>query len=127
MRGATEFCGRRDAVNLVPARLTALGIVAGAKVQGWNAERALQIWRRDGDKHASPNAGQSEAAMAGALGVRLGGTSSYGGHPHNAPLLYSEGRTPSVGDARAALSLVAIVSGIAFGAALLAVASRRKR
>ncbi len=62
-----------DAVNLIPARLTALGIVAAAKVQGLNAIGARTIWQRDGDKHASPNAGQSEAAMAGALGVRLGG------------------------------------------------------
>jgi adenosylcobinamide-phosphate synthase len=116
-----------DAVNLIPARLTALGIVAGAKIGGLNAERAHGIWRRDGSKHASPNAGQSEAAMAGALGVRLGGARSYNGQPHNAPLLHAEGRPASVRDARAALSLVAIVSGLAFGAALLAVAGRRGR
>ena len=80
-----------DAVNFIPARLTALGIVAAAKIQGLDAGRARRIWRRDGDKHASPNAGQSEAAMAGALGVRLGGANSYDGHPHYSPLLYAEG------------------------------------
>jgi adenosylcobinamide-phosphate synthase len=111
-----------DAVNLVPARLTALGIVAGAKIRGLDAAEALQIWWRDGGKHASPNAGQSEAAIAGALGVRLGGTRSYDGSPHETPLLHAEGRPASVQDARAALSLVAVVSGLAFGAALVAVA-----
>ncbi|MGA3240702.1 MAG: adenosylcobinamide-phosphate synthase CbiB [Bryobacteraceae bacterium] len=120
-----------DAVNFVPARLTALGIVAAAKLhprlQGLDSGRALQIWRRDGDKHASPNAGQSEAAMAGALGVRLGGVSLYDGHLHNTPLLYPQGRPASVGDAKAALSLVAIVSALAFGAALLVVGWRNRR
>ncbi len=115
-----------DAANFLPARLTALGIVTAAKLQGLDAQRARQLWWRDGGKHASPNAGQSEAAMAGALGVRLGGTNSYEGHPHHAPLLHAEGRTPTVRDAKTAWSLVAIVSGLAFGAALLAVAGRRR-
>jgi adenosylcobinamide-phosphate synthase len=115
-----------DAANFVPARLTALAIIAGAKFQNVDRARALQIWRRDGDKHASPNAGQCEAAMAGALGVRLGGASSYDGHPHHSPLLCAEGRPATVRDARAAVSLVAIVSGLAFGAALLAIAWRRR-
>lgn len=116
-----------DGANFVPARLTALGIVAAAKFQGLDAGRGLQIWRRDGNRHASPNAGQSEAAMAGVLGVRLGGASSYDGHPHQAPLLYPEARPASVRDARAALSLVAIVSGLAFAVALVVVAGSRPR
>ncbi len=116
-----------DAVNLIPARLTALGIVAGAKIQGLDAVQAQRIWRRDGGKHASPNAGQSEAAMAGALGVRLGGGRSYDGIQHEAPLLNIEGRAASVDDARAALSLVAVVSGLAFAVALLAVAGKCRR
>jgi adenosylcobinamide-phosphate synthase len=115
-----------DAVNWIPARLTALGIVAAAGVQGWNTGRAREIWQRDGNKHASPNAGQSEAAMAGALGVRLGGASSYDGHSHLSPLLCAEGRPPTVRDARAALRMVATVSGLAFGAALLVMVSRRR-
>ena len=109
-----------DAANFIPARLTALGIVA---VGG---RGALEIWRRDGDKHASPNAGQSEAAMAGALAVRLGGMNAYDGVAHHAPLLHAEGRPATVRDARAALSLVAIVSGLALGAALLVLAVRRR-
>jgi len=116
-----------DAANLIPARLTALGIIAAAKLQSLDAGRARQIWRRDGNKHASPNAGQCEAAMAGALGVRLGGPASYDGHQHDAPLLCAEGRLPAVSDARAALSIVAIVSGLALGAGLLVLARRRQR
>jgi adenosylcobinamide-phosphate synthase len=116
-----------DAANFVPARLTALGIVAAAKLEGLDARRAQRIWRRDGNNHASPNAGQSEAAMAGALGVRLGGASAYDGHLHHAPLLNAEGHPPSVRHAKAALSVVAIVSGLAFGAAFLAVVGRNRK
>ncbi len=116
-----------DAANLIPARLTALGIVAAAKIQNLNAGQSRKIWWRDGNQHTSPNAGQSEAAIAGALGVRLGGRSSYDGHPHDAPVLCAEGRPPSVRDARAALSIVAIVSGLAVGVALMAMSWRRRR
>ena len=65
--------------------------------------------------------------MAGALGVKLGGVNSYDGHPHSSPVLGCEGRAPSLREAKAAWSLVAVVSGIAFGAALLAVAGRRRK
>jgi adenosylcobinamide-phosphate synthase len=115
-----------DVANYIPARLTALGIIAAAKLQGLNANRARQTWLLDGGKHASPNAGQTEAAMAGALGVRLGGANSYDGELHDAPVLNAEGHEPSVEDARTALKTVAIVSGLAFGVALLAMRRRRK-
>jgi adenosylcobinamide-phosphate synthase len=115
-----------DAVNFIPARLTALCIVAAAKLQGLDAGGAQRICWRDGDNHASPNAGQSEAAMAGALGVQLGGESFYNGRRHSAPLLYAEARPASLRDAKAAWSLIAVVSAIAFAAALLVVAGRRR-
>jgi adenosylcobinamide-phosphate synthase len=114
-----------DAANFVPARLTALGIVAAARLQRLDAGAAWSAWLTDGNKHASPNAGQSEAAMAGALGVRLGGSNSYDGEIHEAPVLHSAGRRPSVKHARAALSIVAIVSGLAFGVALLVLGRKR--
>jgi adenosylcobinamide-phosphate synthase len=104
-----------DGANFVPARLTALAISA-------HGGDALRIWWRDGGKHSSPNAGQSEAAMAGALGVRLGGANYYDGVRHDGPVLYAEGRPAAVRDARRALGIVAAVSAMAFGVALLAVA-----
>jgi adenosylcobinamide-phosphate synthase len=73
-----------DLVNLVPARLAALALIGGAWVLGCcgRAYDGAATWRiawRDGHKHASPNAGYPEAALAGALGVRLGGPSRYFG------------------------------------------------
>ena len=114
-----------DAANCLPARLTAMSIAGAAALQRLDAGTALRIWRRDGEMHASPNAGQSEAAMAGALGVQLGGTNTYDGQPHESAVLGAEGRRATVRDAKAAWSLVAIVSGLAFGAALLVTALRR--
>ena len=98
-----------------------------ARSQGLDAARSRKIWLRDGSLHASPNAGQSEAAMAGALGITLGGMNVYDGLPHHAPLLNAEGRKATVHDARTALTTVAIVSGIAFGLAVLFLFTRRRK
>ena len=62
-----------DVANFVPSRLTALGITAAALIEDASPAAALETWRRDGAKHKSPNAGQPESAIAGALQVRLGG------------------------------------------------------
>ena len=62
-----------DAANYLAARLTALLIAAAALVLGMDARAAMRIRKRDGRRHASPNSGLSEAAMAGALGIQLGG------------------------------------------------------
>lgn len=115
-----------DLANFAPARLTALAIAASARIHGLDARRSLAIWRRDGSLHASPNAGQSEAAMAGALGVRLGGINAYDGAPRRAPVLHAEGRAPSTRDARIAVTLVATASALAFAAAWLAIGRRRR-
>ncbi len=66
-----------DLANLAPARLTALLLVAVAPADRRRA--ALAACRRDAPRHRSPNAGWPEAALAGALGVRLAGPRSYGG------------------------------------------------
>jgi adenosylcobinamide-phosphate synthase len=116
-----------DAASFIPARLTALAIAAAALVTRRNARDALLIWHRDGGRHASPNAGQSESAMAGALGVRLGGINTYGGQMHASPLLNAEARLPNATDIRRAISHVAVVSALAFGAALLFTVVRGRR
>jgi adenosylcobinamide-phosphate synthase len=109
-----------DLANLVPSRLTAVAICLSAFVTGRSGRSAWRIWRRDGGKHDSPNAGQPEAAMAGALGVRLGGTNRYDGQPVERPLLGVEFPPPDRRDARAALQLAGIVSVAGFLAALAA-------
>lgn len=87
-----------DLLNFIPARLTGLLMVAAAPLVGLSAREAWRIMSRDGRNHSSPNSGIPEAAAAGALGVRLGGTNSYFGVPV---------AKPTIGDARHPLSLAA--------------------
>jgi adenosylcobinamide-phosphate synthase len=72
-----------DIANYIPARLTALLIVALAE----DKRRAWHCLLRDGNKLESPNAGFPIAAMAGALGVALGGDASYHGQIKHKPTL----------------------------------------
>jgi adenosylcobinamide-phosphate synthase len=67
-----------DIANYIPARLSGLFICLAA-VCGQSPVNAWKIMRRDGQKHPSPNSGISEAAIAGALQIQLGGPSSYSG------------------------------------------------
>jgi len=76
-----------DAANFIPARLTAPLVAFTAALMGYRPLRALRVLVRDGRKHASPNAGLAEAAVAGALNVQLGGLNFYGGEPHNGALI----------------------------------------
>lgn len=68
-----------DVASFIPARVTALLFVCAAWTLQLDWRGAWRIMRRDGAKHKSPNAGRTEAAMAGALGVRVGGTNFYDG------------------------------------------------
>lgn len=68
-----------DVANYIPARLSALLLIMVAKPLGLDAKGAWRIWRRDHDKHSSPNSAQSESAVAGALGVQLLGNAYYFG------------------------------------------------
>ena len=67
-----------DMLSFVPARLSALLVAAAAAVSGCDSRQAAIAAWRDAPKHKSPNAGWPEAALAGALGVALGGPRRYG-------------------------------------------------
>jgi adenosylcobinamide-phosphate synthase len=115
-----------DVANFIPARISALllCLAAGLTPQADGA-RGRWIWLRDGRRHASPNAGQVEAAMAGALGVRLGGTNRYAGEVIESAHLGSEFPLPDRKTARSAWKAVALASLIGFSGALLC-AMRKK-
>jgi adenosylcobinamide-phosphate synthase len=68
-----------DALNFLPSRLSALAMIATAFMFRYDGKAAFRIWQRDRGKHASPNAAQTEAACAGALGLRLAGPAYYQG------------------------------------------------
>jgi adenosylcobinamide-phosphate synthase len=76
-----------DLANWFPARLTGLLMAVVAPFVGLSATRAFTMMVRDGGNHSSPNSGIPEAATAGALGVRLGGTNCYFGKPVEKPTI----------------------------------------
>lgn len=90
-----------DLANLVPARLTALSISIAAAIATGRAIESMRVCLSDGYKHASINSGYPEAAMAGALGIELGGDAFYAGELE---------RRPRLGRAELALDLNALHS-----------------
>jgi adenosylcobinamide-phosphate synthase len=70
-----------DAVNLVPARLTAALVIPGSLVLRLGWKESYRAVQQDARLQPSPNSGYPEAAYAGALGVQLGGTNFYNGWP----------------------------------------------
>jgi adenosylcobinamide-phosphate synthase len=109
-----------DAANLLPARLAVMYIAVAAALCGEDGRGALGLALRDGGKHRSPNAGQVEAAMAGALGVRLGGRRTYDGVVYEAPVIGASLAAPRAEDVRRAMRLVFVANLCAIaGASLL--------
>ncbi|MEU4010980.1 cobalamin biosynthesis protein [Streptomyces pseudogriseolus] len=105
-----------DVAGWPGARLTAaLAVLTGPDPRG-----AVRAWRADAAKHPSPNAGPVETSFAGALGVRLGGTLSYGGRVEHRPVLNGGGRPVAVSDIDRAVRLSRRVGWLALGAGVAA-------
>ncbi len=111
-----------DFVNLPASRLTAaLFILAAAFTGRANAENAAAAVRRDAGNHVSPNAGWSESALAGALGIRLGGPRSYQGREVDLATMGNGRGDLGRSDIEQGLSLYArAMTMLAAGCALLA-------
>lgn len=76
-----------DIMNFIPARISGLLLIGAAKVLHYDAKGAAKIFFRDRKKHASPNSAHTEAAVAGALGIRIGGDTVYFGKVVRKPFL----------------------------------------
>ncbi|ADL08174.1 adenosylcobinamide-phosphate synthase CbiB [Thermosediminibacter oceani] len=76
-----------DLLNFIPARLGGLLILTASLLLGLDAKRGFKTVLSDAGNHESPNAGIPEAAVAGALGIRLGGWNSYSGSLHFSPYM----------------------------------------
>jgi adenosylcobinamide-phosphate synthase len=122
-----KFAARLDdAANFVPSRVAATLICGSATLMDRRAfERSCTIWRHDARKHASPNAGQTESAMAGALGVQLGGVNTYAGERIETPLLGAGYPKPDSSMARRAMRITAVASLLGFALGCLALSWRR--
>jgi adenosylcobinamide-phosphate synthase len=113
-----------DLVNLPASRLTALLLVVSAALdRSADAAGAWRALRRDAGKHRSPNAGWPEAAMAGALGLRLAGPRVYG-ETRVEDHWMGDGRAEAnAADIRRALTLYKRSCGLLWGLATLLAAA----
>lgn len=102
-----------DLANLIPARITALLFVVSSFVLRKDWKSAWRVTLRDGRKNLSPNSGYPEAAVAGALGVRLGGKSFYFGKPEEKPLIGDPRKAIGVREVKESLHLMICTSFVA--------------
>ena len=101
-----------DVLNFIPARLTALLMVAAAGLARLDAKNALRIVRRDHANHKSPNCAWSEAAAAGTLHIQLGGTHDYFGKPVFKPTIGDADRPARRDDILQANRLLYLTGGL---------------
>lgn len=113
-----------DVANWIPARLAAVLLVLATGLVTRSPRRMMnsaRIWWREGGHHPSPNSGQPEAAMAGALDVQLGGINYYDGVAHERPVLGDGRRDLNRSDIEIATQLMVVASllGVLIGAGVL--------
>ena len=113
-----KFSARADdAANFIPARISIVLVYLAAFVMGMDYKNSLKIAMRDRLKHPSPNSAHPEAALAGAIGVRLGGTSRYQGAPGEKPLLgepLNELSPHHIGDAVRLMRVTSLIACVLF-------------
>lgn len=122
-RGRYEYLGKAaarldDLVNVLPARLGAALLVVAAPVAGGSARRAVAVAWRDHRRTASPNAGWTMAAIAGALGVRLEKRDHY---------VLGAGPDPTAHDIRRAGRIIMTTAALAVATTVTALLSRPAR
>jgi adenosylcobinamide-phosphate synthase len=103
-----------DAANYLPARITAIWMIVAAQFVTGHAKQAWTTGRADARRHASPNAGWPEAAVAGALGIELGGDAIYAGEIERRASMGNADRKPEVADIAAARAMMRIATATAF-------------
>jgi adenosylcobinamide-phosphate synthase len=108
-----------DYSNFIPARMTGLLISGSAFLMGRGFLRSFRIMLRDRRRHNSPNCAYPEAAMAGALGVGLGGPNIYFGQVVEKPTLGEALKPLEVSDIGATIKLMYLTSLLGMGIGLL--------
>lgn len=101
-----------DLANFIPSRITALLMVLSAFLLRYDGKGAFRIWKRDRRRHTSPNSAQSEAAVSGALGLKLGGDSTYGGKLVHKPTIGDETRSAEPEDIKRANRLLYLTAAL---------------
>jgi adenosylcobinamide-phosphate synthase len=99
-----------DVANFIPARLSGFLITFSALLLGKSWRDSLRILWRDRRNHESPNSVWPEGAMAGALGVRLGGVNHYFGQPSLRPFIGDQKKDLELSDVQEAWKILYLSS-----------------
>ena len=105
-----------DLLNFIPARVTGPLLCLAAALTGLDGQNAWRVMRRDHANHKSPNCAWSEAAAAGALHIRLGGTHDYFGKPMEKPTIGDADRPAQRADIARAVHLMMTASVLGMAA-----------
>ncbi len=109
-----------DAANYLPARLSALLMLAAGGLLGMDVGRGWRIFRRDRYRHASPNSAQTESVCAGLLGLELAGDAWYHGVLHRKPAIGDPVRAVERADIPRACRLLYVTAALALAVCALA-------
>lgn len=101
-----------DVFNFLPARLSALLMLAAGTLLGMDGKNGWKIFRRDRFNHASPNSAQTESVCAGLMGLRLGGDAWYHGQLHKKKFIGDDLRPIQAEDIPAACRLLYGTAGL---------------
>ncbi|WP_366924626.1 adenosylcobinamide-phosphate synthase CbiB [Metallumcola ferriviriculae] len=110
-----------DAVNYIPARITACLLLAGIFMSNRDTRSAFRIMKRDSSKHPSPNGGIPESLVAGALGIQLGGKNYYFGQANFRATMGDRTREITPDDIRVTVRLVRLASAVFVGLAVIVI------
>ena len=110
-----------DIANFIPARIAAIILPISSYICGADYSNSVKILKRDGQKHPSPNSGIPEAAIAGALRIRLGGPNIYNDIPSDKPFIGDPQKNVCFDDinSTAKIVMVSAIISVVFGIAFL--------
>ncbi len=108
-----------DGANFIPSRISAFLMMLAAKILGMDEDDAYRIWKRDRKNSTSPNSGQTEAAMAGALHVRLLGPATYFGQIYEKPYIGDDIRPVEAYDIKRANKIFTVSAILGMIAAII--------
>jgi adenosylcobinamide-phosphate synthase len=108
-----------DVFNYIPARITGILIIISASILKYDYKNSLRVYKRDRYNHTSPNSAHPEAAMAGALGVELGGPNYYFGKLVKKPTIGDNLKEINIDDVNKTIKILYLSSTIWFTLTLI--------
>ena len=108
-----------DVANFIPSRISGIIMILAAYAGGFDGKNAAKIFKRDRNKHASPNSAQTESVMAGALRVQLAGNAVYFGKLYEKPFIGDDIRPIETDDIKKSCKIMFLTGFLSAVAGLL--------